>query len=74
MSIACQPIDRNDLEAVSAALLTEVVRNSQAHALTQTRNLGVTNLVWSFHRLNRLDDVRHPCGVACASNVSAPDR
>ena len=46
------------------ALLTDVVRNSQARALTQTRNLAVANLVWSLRRLNRLDDARRWCSVA----------
>jgi hypothetical protein len=44
--------------------LTEVVRNSHARGLTQTRNLGVAHLVWSFRRLNRLDDARRWCTVS----------
>ena len=63
LSIARELIDQNRLEPVPA-LLTEVVRNSHSRNLTQTRNLAVANLVWSFRRLNRLDDARHWCGVA----------
>jgi len=63
LSIARELIDQNRVEALPA-LLTEVVRNSHARALTQTRNLGVANLVWSYRRLNRLDDARHWCSVA----------
>src|SRR5262249_17844419 len=63
LAIARELIDQNHLEGLPA-LLTEVVRNSQSRALTQTRNLGVANLVWSFRRLNRLDDARHWCAVA----------
>ena len=63
LSIARELIDQNRLEAVPA-LLTEVVRNSHSHKLTQTRNLAVANLVWLLRRLERLDDARHWCGVA----------
>jgi hypothetical protein len=56
-------MDENHMEAVPA-ILTEVVRNSHARKLTQTRDLAVANLVWSFRRVNRLDDARHWCGVA----------
>ncbi len=63
LSIARELIDRNRLEPVPA-LLTEVVRNSHARGLTQTRNLGVAHLVWSFRRLNRLEDARRWCTVA----------
>ncbi len=63
LSIVRELIDGNRLEPVPA-LLTEVVRNSHARGLTQTRNLGVAHLVWAFRRLNRLDDARHWCAVA----------
>ena len=63
LSIARELIEQNRLE-LAPALLTEVVRNSHSRNLTQTRNLAVANLVWSFRRLNRLDDARHWCGVA----------
>ena len=63
LSIARELIDQNRLEP-APALLTEVVRNSHSHHLTQTRNLAVAHLVWLFRRLNRLDDARHWCGVA----------
>lgn len=63
LSIARELIDRNQLEPVPA-VLTEVVRNSHARNLTQTRNLGIANLVWSLRRLNRLDDARRWCTTA----------
>jgi len=63
LSIARGLMEENRVEAVPA-VLTEVVRNSQSRNLTQTRNLAVMNLVWSFRRLNRLDDARHWCSVA----------
>jgi len=56
-------IDQNRPESVPA-LLTEVVRNSHSRKLTQTRNLTVANLVWSFRRVNRPEDARYWCGVA----------
>jgi len=63
LSIIRELIDQNRLEPVPN-LLTEVVRNSQARGLTQTRNLAVAHLIWSFRRLNRLEDARHWCKVA----------
>lgn len=63
LSIARELIEQNRLE-LAPALLTEVIRNSHSRNLTQTRNLAVANLVWSFRRLNRLDDARHWCGIA----------
>ena len=63
LSVARELIDQNHLESVPA-LLAVVVRNSHARGLTQTRNLGVANLVWSFRQLNRLDDARRWCTVA----------
>jgi hypothetical protein len=63
LSIARRRIDQNRPEAVPA-LLTEVVRNSHSHNLTQTRDLAVAHLVWVFRRLDRLDDARRWCGVA----------
>jgi len=63
LSVARGLIEENRMQAVPA-ILTEVVRNSQSRNLTQTRNLAVMNLVWSFRRLSRLDDARRWCGVA----------
>ena len=63
LSIVRELIDRNRLEP-APALLTEVIRNSHSHNLTQTRNLAVAHLVWVFRRLDRLDDARRWCGVA----------
>jgi predicted Ser/Thr protein kinase len=63
LSIVRELIDRNRLET-APALLTEVVRNSHSHNLTQTRNLAVAHLVWLFRRLNRLDDARRWCAAA----------
>jgi len=63
LSVARELIDQNRPETVPA-LLTEVVWNSHSRNLTQTRDLAVANLVWSFRRLNRLNDARHWCGVA----------
>jgi hypothetical protein len=63
LSVVRELIDQNRLEP-APALLTEVVRNSHSHNLTQTRNLAVAHLVWLFRRLNRLDEARHWCGVA----------
>ncbi len=63
LAIARERMDSGRLETVPA-LLTEVVRNSHARALTQTRNLAITNLVYSLRRLNRLDDARRWCAVA----------
>jgi predicted Ser/Thr protein kinase len=63
LSIVRELIDDGRVER-APAILTEVVRNSQSRKLTQTRNLAVTNLVWSLRRLNRLDDARRWCGVA----------
>jgi hypothetical protein len=63
LSVVRELIGQNRLEP-APALLTEVVRNSQSHNLTQTRNLAVAHLVWLFRRLNRLDEARHWCGVA----------
>ena len=63
LSLARELIDRNRPQDVPA-LLTEVVRNSHARHLTQTRDLAVANLVWSLRRLNRLEDARHWCAVA----------
>ena len=63
LSIARELIDRDRVEPVPA-ILTEVVRNSHARNLTQTRNLAVANLVWSLRRLDRLNDARHWCAVA----------
>jgi serine/threonine protein kinase len=63
LSIARELIDQNRPQAVPA-LLTEVVRNSHSRHLTQTRDLAVANLVWSFRRVNRPDDARHWCDVA----------
>ncbi len=69
LAIARELIDRNRLEAVPA-LFEEVVRNSDARGLTQTRNLAVAHLVWSFRRLNRLDDARNWCRLAREWQVS----
>jgi hypothetical protein len=63
LSLARELIDQNRPEPVPA-LLTEVVRNSYSRNLTQTRDLAVANLVWSFRRVNRLNDARQWCGVA----------
>jgi predicted Ser/Thr protein kinase len=63
LSIARELIDRNRPEPVPA-LLTEVVWNSYFRNLTQTRDLAVANLVWSFRRLDRLNDARNWCGIA----------
>ena len=63
LSIVRELIDRNRLEP-APALLTEVVRNSHSHNLTQTRNLAVAHLIWLFRRLNRLDDARRWCAAA----------
>ena len=63
LAVARELIDRNNLEHLPT-LLTVVVGNSHARGLTQTRNLGVANLVWSLRRLNRLDDARRWCTVA----------
>ena len=63
LSLARELADRNRLEPVPA-LLADVVRNSHSRHLTQTRDLAVANLVWTFRRLNRLDDARHWCAVA----------
>jgi len=63
LSLARELIDQDRLDRVPA-LLTEVVRNSHARGLTQTRNLGVANLVWSYRRLNRLEDARRWCTAA----------
>ena len=63
LSVARELIDQNRPEGVPP-LLIEVVWNSYYRNLTQTRDLAVANLVWSFRRLNRLNDARHWCGVA----------
>lgn len=63
LAVARELIDRNHLDRLPA-VLTEVVGNSHARGLTQTRNLGVANLVWCLRRLNRLDDARRWCAVA----------
>jgi hypothetical protein len=63
LAIVREQIDLDRLETVPD-LLMEVVSNSHARGLTQTRNLAVANLIWSFRRLNRLADARHWCGVA----------
>jgi hypothetical protein len=63
LAIVREQIDRDRLETVPP-LLTQVVSNSHARGLTQTRNLAVANLIWSFRRLNRLADARHWCDVA----------
>ena len=63
LSVVRELIDRNRLEPVPA-LLTEVVRNSHSHNLTQTRNLAVAHLVWLFRRLDRLDQARRWCSAA----------
>jgi hypothetical protein len=63
LSIARELIAQNRLESLPA-LYTVVVRNSHARGLTQTRNLAIMNLVWSFRRLNRLEDASRWCTVA----------
>jgi serine/threonine protein kinase len=63
LAIVREQIDLDRLETVPS-LLMEVVFNSHARGLTQTRNLAVANLIWSFRRLNRLADARHWCDVA----------
>ena len=63
LSVARELMEQDRMESVPA-VLTEVVRNSHSRKLTQTRNLAVANLVWSFRRLGRLDDARRWCGVA----------
>ncbi len=63
LALARESIEQGRAEG-APALLMEVVRNSHARGLTQTRNLGVANLVWSLRRLNRLDDARRWCSVA----------
>ena len=60
LALARELIDQNRLVALPA-LLTEVVRNSHARGLTQTRNLAVTHSIWSLRRLNRLEDARYWC-------------
>jgi predicted Ser/Thr protein kinase len=62
LALARELIDQNRLPPVPA-IFTEVVRNSHARGLTQTRNLAVANLVWTYRRLNRLEDARHWCQV-----------
>jgi hypothetical protein len=71
LSIAREQIGQNRIESVPA-LLTEVVANSHARGLTQTRNLGVANLIWSFRRLNRLEDARRWCALAREWQVVEP--
>ena len=44
--------------------LTEAVRNSHSRHLVQTRDLALTNLVWSFRRMGRLEEARYWCGAA----------
>jgi predicted Ser/Thr protein kinase len=63
LSIVRELIDQDRVER-APAILMEVVRNSNARKLTQTRDLAVANLIWSFRRVNRLDDARHWCGVS----------
>ncbi|PWT88258.1 MAG: hypothetical protein C5B56_09065 [Proteobacteria bacterium] len=63
LAIVREQIDRNRLET-APALLMDVVANSHAKGLTQTRNLAVANLIWSLRRLNRLADARHWCDIA----------
>jgi hypothetical protein len=63
LAIVRERIDRDRVETVPPILL-EVVANSHARGLTQTRNLAVANLIWSFRRLDRLADARHWCDVA----------
>jgi hypothetical protein len=63
LAIARDLIDRNRVDSVPT-LLTEVIGNSHARSLTQTRNLAIANLVWSFRRLSRLDDARRWCQIA----------
>jgi hypothetical protein len=63
LAIVREQIDLSRLEAVPP-LLMEVVANSHARGLTQTRNLAVANLIWSFRRINRLNDARHWCDIA----------
>jgi hypothetical protein len=63
LAVAREWIEQNRPEPLPA-LLTQVVRNSHSRGLTQTRNLGVTNLIWSLRRLNRLEEARSWCQVA----------
>jgi len=63
LSVARELIDQNRPERIPAVLM-EVVRNSHARNLTQTRDLAVANLVWSFRRVNRLEEARKWCVIA----------
>jgi hypothetical protein len=63
LAVVRELIDQDRPESVPA-ILTEVVRNSHARGLTQTRNLGVTNLIWSLRRLDRLQEAGNWCHVA----------
>jgi predicted Ser/Thr protein kinase len=63
LAVVRELIDQDRPEPVPA-ILTEVVRNSHARGLTQTRNLGVTNLIWSLRRLGRLEEAGYWCDVA----------
>jgi hypothetical protein len=63
LAVARELIEQDRPEPLPA-LLTRVVRNSHSRGLTQTRNLGVANLIWSLRRLNRLQEARSWCGVA----------
>jgi hypothetical protein len=69
LSVARELMEQDRMESVPV-VLTEVLRNSHARRLTQTRNLAVANLVWSLRRLGRLDDARRWCGVAREWQVS----
>ena len=76
MAIVRDQIDLNRLQTVPP-LLMEVVSNSQARGLTQTRNLAIGHLIWSFRRLSRLADAREwqvadsRLGQFCAEPLTA---
>jgi len=63
LSIAREMIEQNRLEAVPA-LFMKVATNSHFRHLTQTRDLAVANLIWSFRKVNRLEDAHRWCGIA----------
>jgi predicted Ser/Thr protein kinase len=71
LTAARESINQNRLDSVPA-LLMEVVRNTHARRLTQTRNLGVANLIWTYRRLNRLDQARRWCALAREWGVADP--
>jgi hypothetical protein len=71
LALARELIDQNHPEPVPA-LLTQVVRNSHARGLVQTRDLAAANLVWTLRRVGRLHEARRWCGVAREWQVGEP--